>query len=198
MNLRKILAQEMANGEGKAQFVYGEMIGYLRPEVEWLKWLSYIPEFQQQKYMALEKKLVSEVSFEELEFIRECRFMRRMASLFQLYKDGNVNAKEYSEVYDFMASHSLDELMLFKLSSLELEIAKERIKYYSQVSSCELEKFVKERQKEEVYSNLNMIDAYLLHVVSRINFKRGLIKLNEEINAQIKANENMRFRSLHR
>ena len=198
MNLRNLLAQEMAKSEGKAQFVYGKMIGYLRPEVEWLKWLSYIPEFQQQKYIALEKKVISEVSFEELEFILEYRFMKRMALLFQLYKDGNVNAKEYSEVYDFMASHSLDELMLSKLSSLELEIAKERIKYYSQVSSKELEKFVKDRQQEEVYSNLSMIDAYLLHVVSRMNFKRGLIKLNEEINAQIKANENMRFRSLHR
>lgn len=42
-----------------------------------------------------------------------------------------------------------------------------------------------------------MVDSYILHQVSNINYARSLNELNRKIDAQLKANEEMRFKSLH-
>lgn len=96
-----------------------------------------------------------------------------------------------------MSNESIDDLMLSKLTSEELRYAKQEITKLSNISKEELSKKVHEEQKEEVYKKLSMVDSYILHQVSNINYARSLNELNRKIDAQLKANEEMRFKSLH-
>lgn len=42
-----------------------------------------------------------------------------------------------------------------------------------------------------------MVDSYILHVISRVNFARSMSKLNRKIEAQLRENDAMRKRSLY-
>ena len=42
-----------------------------------------------------------------------------------------------------------------------------------------------------------MVDSYILHIISDIDYARGISDLNRKIEAQLKQNDIMRQRSLH-
>ena len=44
---------------------------------------------------------------------------------------------------------------------------------------------------------LSMVEAYILHFVSKINYARNIADLNREIHSQTTQNENMREKSLY-
>jgi flagellin-specific chaperone FliS len=86
--------------------------------------------------------------------------------------------------------------MLSKLTSEELKYAKEKINYFSQISFDELNVKVKNEKQPEIYAELSMADSYVLHVISDINYKRNISKLEKEIDVQIKRNDVIRQKSL--
>lgn len=120
-----------------------------------------------------------------------------MLELFKIYGTNKISKDEYMEVYDFMVNQSIDELMLSKLSSKELRYAKEKIKYLSKISKEELSKKVHFEQKKDNYKNLSMIDSYILHIISKVDYARSMEKFDREIKAYKEENEVMRQRSLY-
>lgn len=195
MSFNRVMANMMAGSDVK--IIHGEVIGNVDPYIEWIKWLSYVPEFQKARIQELNFKKVEEMTLEELDEIRAYKSQIRVLGLFKIYGTSEISKDEYMEVYNFMVNQSIDELMLSKLSSEELRYAKDQIQYFSQIPSEELRKKVNEEQKADNYENLSMVDSYILHIISRVNFARSIAKLNKEIGTQLRENDAMRQRSLY-
>ena len=48
-NLNRIMVREMAKMGNKVKFIHGNVIGNVSPDIEWIKWLSYEPEFENKR-----------------------------------------------------------------------------------------------------------------------------------------------------
>ena len=195
MSFNRTMANIMA-GSG-VKIIHGEIIGNVNPYIEWIKWLSYVPKFQQSRIIELNSKKIEDMSIEELDEVRNYKNQKRMSKLFKIYGSSDISKEEYMEVYNYMENQSIDELMISKLTSEELKYAREQIQHYSQISKEELSKKVKTEQKEDNYKNLSMVDSYILHIISRINFARSLVELDRNIEARLSENDTMRQKSLY-
>lgn len=195
MNFNKEMAYIMA-GSG-VKIIHGEVMGNINPYIEWIKWLSYIPEFQKERLEKLNSKTGEELTLEELDEIKIYKSQIRILELFKKYGTNKISKDEYMEVYNFMENQSIDELMLSKLSREELIYAQEQILYFSQFNEEELRKKVNEEQKEDNYKNLSMVDSYILHIISRVDYSRSMSKLNKEIESKLRENDVMMRRSLY-
>ncbi len=195
MNFNREMAIVMA-GSG-VKVIHGEVMGNVDPYIEWIKWLSYVPKFQKTRIQELSSKTVEELSLDELDEIRAYKSQIRMLGLFKIYGTDKISKEEYMEVFDFMEKQSIDKLMLNKLSTEELKFAKEQIQYFSYVSSKELRKKVEEEQKEDNYKNLSMVDSYILHIISRIDYARSMAELDSKIKARLAENDIMLRKSLY-
>ena len=98
---------------------------------------------------------------------------------------------------DYMCSESIEKLMLSKLTSEELRYAKQEITKLSKVSKEQIRAKLNEEQKLEKYERLSMVDSYILHIISKINFARSLAELDSNIEAQLNANDVMRNKSYY-
>ena len=96
-----------------------------------------------------------------------------------------------------LKSKSIEELMLKKLTSEELRYARQEITRLSKVPKEQLSAKVNEEQKPEKYEQLSMVDSYILHIISDVDYDRSISDLNRKIEAQLKQNDVMRQRSLH-
>lgn len=189
----KIIAKELAGN--KVKIIHGAVKRNVDPLIEWIKWLSYIPDFQKSRIKYLESKVASDISLEELNELNQYRIQAKIAKLFKLYGTSDISKNEYIEVYNYMKEHSIEDLMLSKLSKEELSYAKKRIQYFSQISKEELELKIKREQKEDNYSKLSMVDSYILHEILRINYSRN--ETNTLLGYQLGKNAIMRQKSIY-
>ena len=187
MSINRAMTNIIADNGVKV--IHGNVIGNVNPYIEWIKWLSYVPEFQRKRINELNNKTVEDLTIEELDEIRAYKNQVRILKLFKIYGTNQISKDEYMEVYDFMVNQSIDKLMLSKLTSEELKYAKAQIKYFSQIPSEELRKKVSEEQKKEIYQNLPMVDSYILHIISKVDFLRNMARLNSEIEARLREND---------
>ena len=195
MSINKVVANMMAGSNIK--IIHGEVVGNANPYIEWIKWLSYIPKFQEVRLQEVSSKKVEELTGEEIDELNTYKRQNRILKLFKLYGTKEISKDEYMEVYNFMVNQSIDELMLSKLTIEELRYAKSQIQYFSEIASEELRKKVNEERKADNYENLSMVDSYILHVISKISFAKSIIELDRKIEAQVRENAAMRERSLY-
>lgn len=191
-----MMAREMA-GSGNMAIV-GDVTGNVNPYIEWIKWLEYEPEFLKLRIQELTSKEIENLSLDELEEIKKYKFQERILKLFKRYGTKYISKDGYMEVYDYMSNNKIEDLMLSKLTKEELISAKEQIKYYSKIPHKELTEKVRIEKEEETYKKLSMVDSYILHMICRIDYRRNMIKLDNEINEQIRQNDSMRSKSLYR
>ena len=192
----KILAKDIANHGGGAMILHGYIIGNVPPDKEWLKWLSYTPNPTILKIENIKAKKVSELTDDDFEWLSKYNRNKMFAKLFKVYGTGECSPKDYVKVYNFMCKESIEKLMLEKLTAEELQQAKQEIIRLSNISLANLRVIIKENKKK--YEQLSMIDAYVLHMISKSALKEGLVNLDKEIDCQIKQNDAMRARSLQR
>ena len=166
-------------------------------DIEWCKWWSYSPGFEQERIEYLESKIVADTTLAELEEIIKYRSRSRMAKLIKIYGTSECSEDEYMEIYDFMEKESIEELMLSKLSSEELNFARDEIKRLSQISSEQLSEKVHEEQKPENYAKLSMVDSYVLHMISKVNYARSMAEINREMRARVSDNDVMGQRTFY-
>lgn len=196
-NFNRIMAKEMARMGGKVKIIHGNVIGNISPDIEWIKWLSYEPEFEKKRIEYFDSKKISELSYEELEEASRYSRNKIFARLFKIYGTSECSEEDYMKVYDYMCNESIEKLMLSKLTSEELRYAKQEITRLSEVSKEQLSAKVNEEQKPERYEQLSMADSYILHIISDIDYARSISSLNREIEAQLEQNDIMRQRSLY-
>lgn len=195
MSFDREMAKIMA-GNG-AKIIYGENIGNVDPYIEWIKWLSYIPEYEKKRIEYFDSKKISELTYEELEEASRYSRNKIFARLFKIYGTSECSEEDYMKVYDYMCSESIEKLMLSKLTSEELRYAKQEITKLSKVSKEQIRAKLNEEQKLEKYERLSMVDSYILHIISKINFARSLAELDSNIEAQLNANDVMRNKSYY-
>ena len=193
MNLGRMLARQLA-GSGNMAIV-GNVIGNVNPYIEWIKWLEYEPEFEKLRIKELISKEIENFSIDELEEIKKYKFQERILELFKRYGTKEISKDGYMEVYDYMSNNNIEDLMISKLTKEELMSAKEKIKCFSEIPYKELNEKVKLEKKN--YHNLSMVDSYILHMIAKLNYRRGIAKLNMEIESHINTNEKMRQKSFH-
>lgn len=196
-NINRIMVKEMARIGEKVKTVHVNVIGNVSPDIEWIKWLSYEPEFEKRRIQYLDSKKISELSYEELEEASRYSRNKIFAKLFKIYVIGECSEDDYMKVYDYMCNESIEELMLSKLTSEELRYARQEITRLSEVSKEQLSAKINEEQKPEKYEQLSMVDSYILHIISNINYARSMFDLNRKIEAQLEQNEIMRRRGLY-
>lgn len=193
-SFNRVMAREMSKLNG-GKLIRGNIMRNVNPLIEWIKWLSYNPVHEQEKINYIYSKRVEDLSIDELKEIIKYKERNRMAQLFVKYNNGECSEEEFMEVYDYM-DNSITDLMMDKLSSEELSYAKDEILRLSSISQNEVMAKIKEEQKEEVYMNLSMVDSYILHIISNINYRKSLSNLNMKIQAQLERNDVMRQKSL--
>ena len=103
------MANMMAGSNAK--IISREIIGNVDPYMEWIKWLSYLLEFQKVRIQELNSKIVEELSLEELDEIIAYKSQIRMLDLFKIYGTSEISKEEYMEVSNFMENQSIDELI---------------------------------------------------------------------------------------
>lgn len=196
-NFNRIMAKEIVRMGGKVKIIHGNVIGNVSPDIEWIKWLSYEPEFEKKRIEYFDSKKISELSYEELEEASSYSRNKIFAGLFKIYGTSECSEEDYMKVYDYMCNESIEELMLKKLTSEELRYARQEIIRLSKVPKEQLSAKVNEEQKPEKYEQLSMVDSYILHIISDIDYARSMSDLNKKIEAQLEQNEIMRQRSLY-
>lgn len=194
-NFNREMAMLMAGTGSKA--IHGKMIGNVSPYIEWIKWLSYTPDFQEEKIQELNNKVVKDLSLAEVSELREYLEQKRMLNLFKIYGSTVITKDEYMEVYDYMCLKSIDKLMISKLSKNELEYAKQEIMRLKELPENELSKKIENDTKEEIYLKLSMVESYIIHIVSITDFNRHMMSLEAEIQSQLDENEQMRQKSYY-
>lgn len=179
------------------KIIHGGNIGNVDPYIEWIKWLSYIPEYEKKRIEYFDSKKISELTYEELEEASRYSRNKIFARLFKIYGTRECSEEDYMKVYDYMCSESIEKLMLSKLTSEELRYAKQEITKLSKVSKEQIRTKLNVEQKPEKYEQLSMVDSYILHVISKINFARSLAELDSNIETQLNANDVMRNKSYY-
>lgn len=194
-NISKIMAKELNKSGSQVKFIYGNVFGNIPPIIEWIKWLSYEPEFEKNRIEHLNSKGSNNLSYEELNELDHYMKRKRMAQLFKKYDCKECSKKEYMEVYSYMSNESIITLMLDKLTIQEIKYAEEEIKKLITGSSEELPKKIKVESQKENYLSLPMVDAYILHIIDRINYVRNMNEFNNRLNWQLDSNVIMRQKS---
>lgn len=162
--------------------------------MEWVKWLDYVPTFEQEKINKLIKK--KNKTSEEYRKVGNYYYYKKMAELFKEYGTKNMDIEEYEEVLMFMKQNSIEEYMNKKLSKEEIELAKSQIDNYKKIPDEELFKKVFEDKKEDNYMKLSMIDAYILHYIDKIAQVRFSVDFQNKVKEQNKSSAHRSQRSL--
>lgn len=180
----------------KPNVIHGK-IHNVSPDIEWFKWLSYESEFERERIRYFDSKKVSELSYEELEEATRYNKNKVFSRLFKLYRTNELSNEDRIKVYDYMCNESIENLMLSKLTKEELRYANEEIERLSKISKDELREKVKREQNEDEYERLSMIDSYILHVISDINYARSSADLDRKIEVAVNENDAMMQKSIH-
>lgn len=162
--------------------------------MEWVKWLDYVPTFEQEKINKLIKK--KNKTSEEYRKVGNYYYYKKMAELFKEYGTKNMDMEEYEEVLMFMKQNSIEEYMNKKLSKEEIELAKSQIDNYKKIPDEVLFKKVFEDKKEDNYMKLSMIDAYILHYIDKIAQVRFSVDFQNKVKEQNKSSAHRSQRSL--
>ena len=120
---------------------------------------------------------------------------KRMAQLFKKYDCKECSKKEYMEVYSYMSNESIITLMLDKLTIQEIKYANEEITRLRELSNEDLSQKIRTESQKDNYLNLSMVNAYILHIIDRINYVRNMNEFNNRLNWQLDSNVIMRQKS---
>ena len=186
MGLEDIMMNEICDDDCK--IVLADVFGIINPYKEWIKWLSYYSENTKNRLNKIINKPNESLSFEEMREYEKFREQLKALVLLNRYLDDNLTNTQYKFLLDFMCNESIEDYMKSKLSKEELGSTKEKINKYSNVPKTILNNKIMSEKNEEVYDNLSMEDAYVLHMISKINHQRNLEELDDDIRIQNEKN----------
>ena len=172
----------------KAKAIYGNTLGTINPYLEWLKWLSYTPEFEKNRMEELKNKPINMLSVSELDELINLLSQERIGKLFSLYGTIQISKDDYMEVYDYMCEKSIDKLMLSKLSKEELKYATKAIKKYEKLPYDKLSAKINRETKENVYESLSMVDSYILHAISIFSIQKSISDMDGKLASRVEEN----------
>ena len=163
----------------------GYIPGSIDPVVVWLKWLRYIPQFQKNKIDSINSMAVSDLSLEDVEFLKYIKRNDELISLFEKFSESKRSTDESKRVQRNMeAEGGLQGIMLSKLTSEELKEAKVRIDKLHQDSKYR-DEMVDCMRDVEAYEELSMVDSFIAYCALEMWMKISLAELEAQISDQI-------------
>ena len=105
---------------------------------------------------------------------------KRMLILITKYVNQNCTKEEFYEAYNYM-SNSIENIMLKKLTSDELKVANDKVKRLEKLSDKELRELINTKRQDDIYNNLSMTDAYILHQIIKIDNIRNAREMNKRL-----------------
>lgn len=187
-NIWKILVQEMSKSSGSVKIVSKDY-------KEWIAWLNYESEFEKQRKNYLMSRKFEELNkSEQIELSHYIKY-QTYANLFNKYETNTCTQEEYIKVCNFMKIESLEDLITSKLTVEELVYVKSEINRIENLSSADFESEYRKLRDSYFNEQLTMAERYVYYLSSRIAAYRSHISAENEISAQLKENEDMRYRS---
>lgn len=187
-NIWKILVQEMSKSNGSAKTV-------TKDYKEWIAWLNYEPEFEKQRKNYLMSRKFEELNeSEQIELSHYIKY-QTYTNLFNKYETNTCTQEENIKVYNFMKIESLEDLIISKLTAEELNYVKSEINRIENLSLTDFESEYRKLRDSYFNEQLTMTERYVYYLSLRIAAYRNNIRVENEISAQLKENENMRYRS---
>lgn len=187
-NIWKILVQEMSKSNGSAKTV-------TKDYKDWIAWLNYEPEFEKQRKNYLMSRKFEELNeSEQIELSHYIKY-QTYADLFNKYETNTCTQEEYIKVCNFMKIESLEDLIISKLTAEELNYVKSEINRIENLSLTDFESEYRKLRDLHFNEQLTMTERYVYYLSSKIATYRNNIRVENEISAQLKGNENMRYRS---
>ena len=149
----------------------------INAEIEFAKWLSYEPEFENERKNKLLSKSINNLSIKELKELKILTKKSHISSVFKRLLIGKCDMNEYIEALNYMQSNSIIKIMKEKLTKEEIEIGDNLIDKTSELDDNDLNILVENNKIVNNYSKLSMIEAYALHYLDTINLKRNSNKI---------------------
>ena len=172
-------------------------IGPLGPnlsEEEWKKWLNYIPEFQKERIEYLSNKKAGDLTSSEIEELHRLQKELKMRSISKIYGE-EMNKSDALEYMDYSNQKQLSSLIRRKLTDEEYQLAIDKSnQLVSDLSYGELLDYC--REQENNFSDLSMVDSFVLRRVSKVVNAISNKKTGEAIAYERERNELMRQRSI--
>jgi len=150
---------------------------------EYIKWLSYEPEFEKKEKEKFYSKDVKDLSEEELKKLSEYKKRDELLVLFKKYKKNECTEEEFLKVNGY-GSKLLERLMCDKFTKEELEIAEEKMDNFD-IDLCKDLEF---KYKKGEYDNLPMIDQYIIYMVLKKYHNISILRTNKLIRDSIEEN----------
>lgn len=112
---------------------------------EWIKWLNFRPKTE-----------------EEIE----------MAALSKIYRTDKISFSDAKKYYNYVSKNSINSIIKKRLTSEELEEAKNRVREIVQsLSEQELRVYYENMLKS--YASLSVIDSYVVCILARVVIERN-------------------------
>ena len=173
-------------------------IGPLGPglsEEEWKKWLNYIPEFQRERVEYLSNKKAGNLTSSEIEELHRLQKELKMRSISKIYGEEEMNKSDALEYIDYSNQKQLNSLISRKLTDEGYQSAIDKSnQLVSDLSYEELLKYCREQEKQ--FSELSMVDSFVLRRVSKVVNARSNKITGEALAYELQKNELMRQRSM--
>ena len=178
MDSTRSMLEEMVSVYGD-----GEKIGFkYNPDgaLEYLKWLTYVPEFEFNEMNSLLNKDIWELTSDEVDKIKIIKQRQEMISTFKRYLSDDCTKEDVLIVYDYMKENNIEDLMLSKLTYEQYMNAKKLISNYLSINNCDL---TIEKTNEENATTLEMLKSYIeyhLDKFSKKNLNEIYIRISEK------------------
>ena len=193
-NSMRSVIREMLAGEKGVKILQISPTGNDLAEEEWIKWLNYIPPFQQERVNRLLSKTAFDLTDDEIEELRIYKKEMKMASIAKIYGEEKINKKDALEYIDYANQRNLEQLIKRKLTSEEYKKAREVAhQLVRDLSYNELLDYCRDKGKN--FAELSMVDSFILREVSKAVHAITNKKLTDALSYEIEKNELMRQRS---
>ena len=194
MSARSAMHRMLA-GEKGVKIVSIGPLGPNLSEEEWKKWLNYIPEFQKERIEYLSNKKAGDLTSSEIEELHILQKELKMRSISEIYGEEEMNKSDALEYIDYSNQKQLNSLIRRKLTDEEYQLAIDKSnQLVSDLSYGELLDYC--REQENNFSDLSMVDSFVLRRVSKVVNAISNKKTSEALAYEIERNELMRQRSM--
>ena len=187
--------RELLAGEKGVKILQISPTGNDLAEEEWKKWLNYIPLFQQERINSILSKTAIDLTDDEIEELRIYKKEMKMASIAKIYGEEKIDKKDALEYIDYANQRNLEQIIKRKLTKEEYKKAiEEAQQLVSDLSYNELKDYCSDKSKH--YTELSMVDSFILREVSKKVKAMSNKKLTDALSYEIEKNELMRQRSM--
>ena len=194
-SIDKIVKKELKK-KNKSKIILNKPLFNVTTDMEFAKWLDYETQEDINKINYLLSLPIEKLTNEQVEDLKIYNERKVYSKLFSKYAYHlqDCSNEEYIEVYNYMKTHSIEELMNNKLTKEEIE--KSNIKIVEIIiglSKNEIYKYLNDFNTTndiDAYKNMNIIDSYIFHHLSSLLAINKVFSFIDKVGTDINISNN--------